>query len=269
MLEQTSGGPLSTRLCPSPDSLLVAAVAGLFGLAGCSGPTPSDRPGTDEQCPEPEPTGLGTGDTSSTTPTGPEILSSELNETINFAEFSQMCLERGGLMQTHATCAGNNACSGFHFNKFSKMFTEHTCKAINSCGGISCVILPEDAGRDAEQMYNETCGPACHGGTDIFKLWIHPARVVDDTPEALAAAQAAQLEHFQTMTMEYWLHMLAFGSRGMNSSGTAFADVAHRYDTHSRAELERIMDYVKTLPIEYQVFSILGETSDLQDPAEH
>jgi hypothetical protein len=261
---------LSTRSCPSPDSLLVAAVAGLFGFAGCSGPSSTDQPGTDgPECPSPEPTGDTSDTTEPTEPTGPVAISSEKNTTITFADFSQECLERDGLMQTHATCAGNNACQGFHFNKFSKMLTEHTCRAFNSCGGISCVILPEDQGRDAEQMYNETCGPACHGGTDVFKLWIHPSKVVDDTPEALAAAQAQQLEHFQSMTMEYWLHMLAFGSRGMNESGTAFADVPHRYDTHSRAELERVMEYVKTLPIEYQVFSILGETADLQDPAEH
>jgi hypothetical protein len=260
----------TSRSRPSPDSLLVAAVAGLFGLAGCSGEpqTPTDRTECPE--PEPEPTGLGTGDTSTTTePTGPEIISSEKNTTITFADFSQMCLARGGLMQTHATCAGNNACAGFHFNKFSKMFTEHTCRAFNSCGGISCVILPEDQGRDAEQMYNETCGPACHGGTGVFKLWIHPSKVVDDTPEALEAAQAQQLAHFQAQSMDYWLHMLAFGSRGMNESGTAFADVPHRYDTHSIPELQRVMEYTKTLPVEYEVFTIMGETADLQDPVDH
>jgi hypothetical protein len=236
---------------PSPETLLAAAVAGLFGLSGCPASDPSDEP---IQCPEP--TGpTNTGDTSeptTPTPTGPTILSSEENLTITFAEFSSMCLDRGGLMQTHATCAGNNACTGFHFNKNSKMFTEHTCKAMNSCGGISCVVLPEDQGRTGEDIYRSACGPACHGGTDTFQLWIWPGA---DPDEALLK--------FQEHTTDYFIHMLAFGSSGMNESGTAYANVPARHETHSREELIRVIEHIRTLPTTPIEFTILGETEDL------
>jgi hypothetical protein len=226
----------------------------MLGLAGCSGDEDTDQHthDTDDTCPGP--TDTVTGDTGPTTtePTGPTIISSEPNYTIKFADFAAMCTERGGLMQTHATCAGNNYCAGFHFNKNSKMFMEHTCKAMNSCGGISCVILPEDAGRTGEQIYNETCGPACHGGIDVFKIWVHPG----DDP---AATQA----HYESLSMQYLTHMLAFGSRGMNESGTAYANVPHRHETHSVAELVRVMEYIKTLPTETEEFTILGENAEL------
>jgi hypothetical protein len=233
----------------SPEALLVAAVAGLFGLGGC----PADAPSPPDECPAPT-TPPTTGDTSEpTTPPGPTTIFSEENTTIKFADFQAMCTERGGLLQTHATCAGNNACAGFHFNKGSKIFTEHTCKAFNSCGGISCVVLPEDQGRSGEEIYNTSCGPACHGGIAEFKLWIHPGV---DPVEAVA--------DFEEHTTEYFTHMLAFGSRGMNESGTAYANVPARHETHSVAELIRVIDYLRTLPVNpIEEYTIVGETTDL------
>lgn len=238
-----------------PSDLVLAAVAGLLGLTGCAGDDAADGTspdGASDTCPEPTDTETSDTGPTSSTPTGPITLTTELNETIKFADFAEMCTERGGLLQTHATCAGNNFCRGFHFNKNSKMFTEHTCKAFNSCGGISCVILPEDQGRTGEQIYNESCGPACHGGTDMFKIWVHPG---DDPAETEA--------HVDALTTDYLIHMLAFGSRGMNASGTAYANVPHRHETHSRAELIRVVEYFRTLPTEPEEYTILGENADL------
>jgi hypothetical protein len=230
------------------ESLLAAAVAGLF--AGCGGDDPTDR--RPRECPQE--TAAPTGDTgdSGPTTTGPVVTFQALDEEITYAEFAARCTDRHGKLQTHATCAGNNACAGFHFNKGSKMYMEHTCKAFNSCGGISCVYLPEDQGRSGEELYNNYCGPACHGGTDIFTVWVHP----DDDAEAT-------VERLIGHSMEWHTTMLAFGSRGMNANGTAYANVPHRYETMSVAELERVMTHLLALPMVTETFSIVGITEDL------
>lgn len=72
-----------------------------------------------------------------------KIVSSRVDETVTLESFTEECDERGGALETHASCGGANTCAGFSYDTDTHVFTEHTCKGANTCPGFSCV-LPKD-----------------------------------------------------------------------------------------------------------------------------
>jgi hypothetical protein len=233
---------------PSPN-LWTAAVAGLMSAVACGVASTDDHhhdADTDAASADTDPT-----ETDDTEPADP-ILSTESRPDLTFQQMSDECEAAGGLMQTHATCAGNNACRGMSFNKWSKDYTEHTCRGLNSCGGASCVVLQEDQNRPVEELYDDYCGGMCHGAD--FTVFAPPDADLD---AALAAYEARS-----TFTH---LNMIAFGLKGMNASGTPYANMPAFYEKFSRAELERLAAYVKTLPATAAHFQVSGETEDFTE----
>ncbi len=230
-------------------ALWSAALAGLAGGVAC-GTTDTPTDDTDDAVETDETDGGETDESDDTETEG--ILSSERVPELNFATFSADCVTRGGIVQIHATCAGNNACAGMSFNKWSKDLTEHTCRGLNSCGGASCVVLQADQGRDPAELYDQYCGSMCHG--EDFSLYVAPTM----TPEDGEA-------RFNTRSTETHMALIAFGATGMTPDGTPFANMPPFKDKFSRAELAGLVAFVKTLDVEVTTYGVPGETEDFTD----
>jgi hypothetical protein len=214
------------------EALLTAALSGLIA-------------GTSMAC------GTEATPESTTEKEGAKITSQVKVPDMTFAKFSADCDARGGLVQTHAVCAGNNSCKGVSFNKYDLILSEHTCKAQNTCGGMSCVELAEDKRRPGVVTYAESCG-GCHGGGGTFHLPVPPG-----TNTASAAAS------FSLRSAKVQVSIVAFGIQGHNASGSASANMPAHYDRYSRAEIEGVVDYIRSLPVEAEEYGILGETEDI------
>lgn len=72
---------------------------------------------------------------------GPEgVISSEIIADLGLADFTDLCDEAGGVVETHAVCGGVVTGPGFSYDSDTDVFTEHTCAGHNTCRGFSCVI---------------------------------------------------------------------------------------------------------------------------------
>lgn len=218
----------SGNLASSP--LLTAALAGLMGasLSACSKEkketvyVPTEKVG--------------------------EVISTTKDETVTLASFKVTCDARGGLVQTHASCAGSNTCAGVSFNEGT--LTEHTCKAMNGCAGMSCVDLAEGSNLSGEAILvgsiggdmvgSETQCNFCHGdGKDKFILKVAPTAVVADAVTA-----------FQNKPDSALVSAIAFGLHGVKSDGQAYSNMPGFYQAYSLAEIKGLVAHIRTLPVE-------------------
>lgn len=114
---------------------------------------------------------------------------------------------------------------------------------------MSCVYLPEDQGRSGESLLQQESlgdmddGPYCtfcHGdGKTSFILPIAPG-----TNATEATTQ------FQAKPEKVLVSKIAFGIHGVNADGTAFANMPGFYQRYSVAEIQRMVSFLKTLPVE-------------------
>jgi hypothetical protein len=115
-------------------ALLTAALGGLLVLAtACSGNS-SATPEVNEDTPQPATT------CSNRASDNPTISSSMLEPSLTQGEFSSQCSAMNGIMEIQPHCGGSNACRGMSYDSSKQLLTEHNCRAVNSCGGYSCVI---------------------------------------------------------------------------------------------------------------------------------
>lgn len=233
-------GPMKPTVAPPPPSsvsagLLSAALTGLLiGVGACSSENQDEHDH------------LGAG-----TQLG-VVLSEVEDKTMTYTKFTDECAKRDGLVQTHAVCFGNNSCKGMSYNKFDFKLMEHTCKALNSCGGMSCVVLPVDQGRTGAAIYagDDSCS-GCHG-TDDFTLFVRPGT---DVTKAMA--------DFPTKPLAKLSAIVAFGVRGYSANGVSEAFMPGHHEKYSLAEIQRTIDYVRTLPLKVEEYGILGVTEDV------
>jgi hypothetical protein len=68
------------------------------------------------------------------------VTSSKVIADLSLEDFSEMCGEAGGVVETHAVCGGVVTGPGFSYDDDTDVFTEHTCAGYNTCSGFSCVI---------------------------------------------------------------------------------------------------------------------------------
>lgn len=68
------------------------------------------------------------------------VTSSKVIVDLSLEEFTEMCDEAGGVVETHAHCGGVVTGKGFSYDSDTDVFTEHTCAGYNTCTGFSCVI---------------------------------------------------------------------------------------------------------------------------------
>jgi hypothetical protein len=189
---------------PSP-GLIVAALAGL--CEGCGDGTES----------------------------GSGVLSERVVPALDAATFDEQCAERAGVLQFHAHCGGVNLCRGLSYDTETLVLSEHTCRGLNTCGGMSCVELQHDRGREADALYAASCA-SCHGGAGTFVLAVPAAT----SPEA----EAARFASTSTLAKSA---AIAFGEDG---AGIALRAEHAFYEQLSRAEVLRLVAHVDALPLE-------------------
>lgn len=231
-------------------ALMSAALSGLLGLGGaaCGGdhhhdPDPDQRPDASVMLP----VDAAPADAAEPDANDSKIIS-ETPGNKTFAELTAECDTRGGYVQIHASCAGTNSCAGFSYGDWSPgVLSEHTCAGVNGCNGLSCVVLPADQGRTAQEILAEQLpetGPRpcsnCHAewnddGPDFtkFKVYLLPGsgRTAQNWLDLPAEAQA---------------RTIAFGKRGLLDDGTAYSNMVGYHQLLSRAEIERVVDYLRT-----------------------
>lgn len=228
-------------------ALMAGALAGLLGVApvalGCE-----DGP----RAPAPEPT-----PTATETPTAVDQFYDIVvsNTPIEFDDFVTACEERGGFVQRTAACAGNNSCRGFSY--IEPTLTEHSCKGLNQCGpGMSCVVLQADQGRTGQEIYEgaDACASTCHAQFEpvydpsVYTLYVRPATLTEE--EAL--------DRFENGSDDRLYSIVAFGVHGVNDDGIAYANMPPHYSKYSRAEIERVVAYIRTLTKQVQIYPVTG-----------
>jgi hypothetical protein len=173
---------------------------------------------------------------------------------LTFEEFFAKCEQRGGLMQTTAACAGNNACRGLSY--LGGTLVEHSCKAMNGCGpGMQCVDLPADQGRSGMDLYRGgTCASNCHGqfspsyDAGVFTLYVTPGTVTLD--EAAARFHSGSKQRLRAI--------IGFGVHGIGDNGLAYANMPAFYTEYSVAELDRVIDHIRALPLVTHYYDTWG-----------
>lgn len=68
------------------------------------------------------------------------VYSTKIIVDLSLEDFTEMCDEAGGHVETHATCGGVVSGKGFSYDDVTYAFTEHTCAGYNTCSGFSCVL---------------------------------------------------------------------------------------------------------------------------------
>ncbi|MEY4514721.1 MAG: hypothetical protein RLZZ450_6843 [Pseudomonadota bacterium] len=189
-------------------------------------------------------------------PVGP-ITTKETEGDVTLATLKAQCVALGGYPQIHAACAGANNCKGFSYGDWSPGVTsEHSCASANGCTGLSCVVLPKDTGKTGKEVYESdkyaAGGPSsclnCHAvwngkdaagnhlppDTTKFKVWQLPGgtRTEQNWLELSAEAQEA---------------VVAFGRTGVMADGTAQVSMRGYHQLISRAEVQRVVQYLRTL----------------------
>lgn len=99
---------------------------------GAGGETSDDEQGTGGSG--------GANETDDEEPAKQGILSSKIIADLSLEDFTELCQEAGGVVETHATCGGVNSGPGFSYDDGTEVFTEHTCRGYNTCSGFSCVV---------------------------------------------------------------------------------------------------------------------------------
>jgi len=159
---------------------------------------------------------------------------------IALADFKKTCEDRGGFVTTSAQCAGSNLCRGLSYAIDGTTLTEHSCKGLSGCHGFGCVDLPEDSGLSGEEIYESGPCAGCHNdafkGASTYTVFMHPG----ETAEAATA-------RFQSATDLKLMATVAFGTQGQNDDGTQFSNMPSYRDKFSRAEIGRVVEYLKTL----------------------
>ena len=242
----------SEREHGASNTLLSAALAGLLGIVAATA-CGSDGNGTIDS----GNTGgrhhtgghTGSGGSASGGSGGEEYNDVVSTDEMTFAEFDDLCAERGGLVTTHAHCAGSNICKGLSYADDGTTLTDHSCKGMNSCTGMSCVDLPEDSKLSGQEIYEAGPCAGCHNnaskGASTYVVFVPPG-----------GDHAAALSSFEKSSNKRLAAIVALGTQGVYEDGTAFSNMPSYRDRYSLAEIERAVEYLRALEhptVEYTV----------------
>jgi hypothetical protein len=255
---EVAPSPRRRRAAPSA-SLLAGALSGLLGLGvavnGCGNGNDDNPPPVGNDMATPAAKDLGAPASNDLSASYKIVVSTT---PITYDQFTATCRARGGLVQTTAICAGNNSCKGLSY--LNGTLTEHSCAGMNGCGpGFSCVDLPADTGRTGKDIYEKgTCAPTCHAQfTPTYDPSYYYLQVRPDTV-TLAQAQ----DRFLNGPTERLESIIGFGTSGLNPDGTAYHTMPASYQLYSLAEIDRVIAYIRTLPVVTQYYGIPGWTED-------
>ncbi len=254
-MNSTKHPPASSTILGSaaPSSRLwAAALSGLLGLGAvaCS----DDAKVTPDPDPVPDAAVVVPPIDAASIDAPPEEPSKVISETEGnrtFAEVKAACDARDGYVEIISACSGMNKCAGFFYGDWDPgLTTEHSCSGVNGCNGISCVVLPPDSGKTALQVLSgegvtfETYGAQpcsnCHADfsgaqpdSTKFKVWLHPG-------------EGRNASNWLSRSAEAQAKMIAFGTHGVLDDGTAYASMQGYWKIYSRAEIERVVEYIRT-----------------------
>lgn len=175
------------------------------------------------------------------------VLDTDGDDAISLDEFEAACAEAAmvfgdanpGIVETHASCAGTSSCRGMILHPWNDLY-EHDCRGVNGCAGWSCVETADDRGRDGATAYSEAHCDYCHSGSGgAFAL-----------PVAAGADPDAALAAFEGRSEDWLRGAIAFGIRGVTDDGVAYANMPPHYALLSRAEMDAVIAYLRSLPVE-------------------
>jgi len=90
---------------------------------GAGGETSDDKEGTGGSG--------GASETDDEEPAKQGILSSKIVADLSLEDFTELCQEAGGVVETHAACGGANTGPGFSYDDATDVCTEHPCPGYN------------------------------------------------------------------------------------------------------------------------------------------
>ncbi|HVY31932.1 MAG TPA: c-type cytochrome [Polyangiaceae bacterium] len=248
---------MSAALC----GLLTLSAAVACGDDGENGVAPIPTPSEAGAAGQSQQSEGGTGGTSSESAGAGGVPSDEYNNVISDGveitaeDFQKMCDERDGWAYVTAFCAGAGMCKGLSL--LGTTLTDHSCKGLNSCGGAGCVDLPKDSGLTGKEIYADgPCG-GCHGDWsdadhpkfDVYNVVYGPDMTAD-----------AALKRFKESSMQRLMSIVVFGTQGLHPDGTPYSNMPAYYQKYSRAEIERAIKYVQSLPTQTEQYDIFGVT---------
>jgi hypothetical protein len=247
-------------------SVWAAAVAGLLGMIGCGD-------GGNEVEPDPTPVDAKTVDApgiDAPPDAPPEPMSkitSMTDVTYTYAELTAMCDTKKGWINIHGACSGTNLCAGFSYlDSTPGELIEHTCNAVNSCAGASCLVGPADSGLTGQQVYENTVadeeGVATKSCTNCHGDWSGAVPDFSKFGVYVRAGDGRTLANWKTTrSVEVMQRLIAFGTIGVYAEGVGFSHMAMYGKKYSRAEITRVTDYVRGLP-DAKIFFHTIKTSD-------
>ncbi|WP_437997560.1 c-type cytochrome [Sorangium sp. So ce185] len=194
-----------------------------------------------------------------------DVMDEDGDGQISLEEFAAACAEsamlsgtaRPGLVQVHASCAGTNSCRGMVYQTWNELY-EHACRAMNSCKGWSCVETAEDQDRDGPAAFGDGGCTHCHSGpAGTFGVKVPPGEDV----EAFVAG------FWERRSDTYLQSIIAFGIDGVVAAeGIAYSNMPGAYHLLSRAEIDTLIAYLRTLTPEGHPFEQLP-TAEPIDPS--
>jgi hypothetical protein len=262
---------------PPRGRLLNAALTGLVGAGAlaCGGNDGEPDPcvevdaGTPEHDAGAADVGADTGDDG-----GYHTTSTELGPR-SYEELAELCRTRGGYLQVHGGCSGVNACAGFSYGDWGDeaALTEHTCAGMNGCNGLSCVYMAPDEGRTGQEVYEAALpetGPrrcaTCHtpSSFDEASGEYVPDHTIFRVKVPEGSARTPQ-DWTTTRSADEMERMLAFGASGF-ANGEATAHMASYRRIFSRAEIERVVEYLRGFPADRVEISTYAPTGSSHSP---
>lgn len=171
------------------------------------------------------------------------LVDTDMDGAISFEEFAAACAENAmvlgkaepGVVNTHSSCSGTNACRGMHLHPWGEFF-EHDCRGVNYCAGWSCTETAVDKKRDAPTLFKDAGCKNCHHDDKFsFVVLVPPG---EDAMAAPAKLLAKSDDHLRSS--------IAFGMSGVGPNGFAYQNMPRHYDVMSRAEMNTIIAWIRT-----------------------
>ena len=114
-----------------------------------------------------------------------------------------------------------------------------------------------EGGLTGEEIY--AAGPCggCHGdwtdsdnpNFDVYTV-VHGSELTGD----------AALKRFNESSLQRLTSIVVFGTQGLHPDGTPYSNMPAYYQKYSRAEIERAVKYVQSLPTQTSQYDIFGVT---------
>ncbi|MGE0398247.1 MAG: hypothetical protein AB7T06_16205 [Kofleriaceae bacterium] len=230
-----------------------SAMAGLLGLqsAACGDDKPNVEPDPDAPIVD-----AAVADAPPDAETPSKIISETPGEH-TYAELKAMCDARGGYTEIYMGCSGTNTCAGFSYGDWGadSVLVEHTCAAVSGCNGMGCVVLPSDSapghGRSAADILGaalpDTEGVAQRSCNYCHAEWSKDGTTYDITKFKVRVPEGStrDLSNWLDRSPEAMARIIAFGAHATTEEGQQIAYMAPYYQMFSRAEIERVVAYIR------------------------